>query len=53
MKFVKGQPISFKFDKTTSQVEKQYDAYIQYYSSVEINHHLFSRRLCYNTFLNS
>ena len=35
IKDVKGQPFSFKFDKTTTrQVKKRYDAYIQYHSRV-------------------
>ena len=60
---MKGQPISFKFDKTTSQVKKQYDAYVQYYSKVSklittcsaedmLEHHLeFIRRLNLNAAL--
>ena len=32
---VKGQSFSFKFDDTTtSQVEKYYDTYVQYYTKV-------------------
>ena len=35
IKDLKGQPFSFKFDeRTTSQVKKQYDVYVQYYSKV-------------------
>ena len=38
----KEQPFSFKFDETmTRQVKKQYDAYVQYYSSAEIDHYSY------------
>ena len=36
MEELKGMPFSFRFDETTtSQVRKQYDGYITYYSKKE------------------
>ena len=32
MKDLSGNPYTFKFDETTSQIKKQYDAYATYFS---------------------